>query len=61
MATEREQFCFNCGAPLGVYRHYLGDIEVCVKKECNQEARRQHQIDEEDRRMRAEEDDYQRY
>lgn len=37
MKTPKIQYCFNCGAELGVYIHYAGDIECCGKPECNRE------------------------
>lgn len=39
MAKERMQYCFNCGAELGIYRPEPGDIECCGKRECMREMR----------------------
>lgn len=39
MGKERMQFCFNCGAEIGVFRAYHGDINTCGAQECEREAR----------------------
>ena len=61
MARERIQHCFNCGADLGVYASWPGDIETCGKAECEREARYQRQAQEADVQERAAMDDYDRY
>ena len=33
------QFCFNCGAQLGVYVQQYGDNDTCGARECEREAR----------------------
>lgn len=35
--TPTMQHCFNCGAELGEYVHYHGDIECCGERECQRE------------------------
>ncbi len=37
MKTPKMQHCFNCGEELGVYVHYVHDIECCGAQECNRE------------------------
>lgn len=62
MNTERMQFCFNCGDELGVYKRYAGDEpECCGKRECMRELRDTRAAEREDRRRRAEDDDYRYY
>ena len=61
MTGERMQHCFNCGAEIGVYRSYPGDLDTCGARECEREARYQRQAESDDRYARAQEDDFQRY
>lgn len=58
---KKMQRCFNCGAELGVYEHYHGDIECCGERECQKEMRNAFAEREEAARERAQEDNYDRY
>jgi len=59
---KRMQYCFNCGAELGVYRTYSGDPpEVCGAAECQREACWSAQAERAERQWEAEQDDYSRY
>ena len=58
---EKMQHCFNCGAELGIYRHYPGDIEVCGAAECLREMRAQQRMEDEQAQDAAREDNYGRY
>jgi len=55
------QYCFNCGAPLGQYRSWPGDIECCGLPECVREERNAYREQQDEREERAREDDYNRY
>lgn len=35
MSTAKQHHCFNCGADLGVYEAYYGDLQNCGSGECN--------------------------
>ena len=59
--TIKIQYCFNCGEELGTYYSWSGDIESCGAKECEKEARYQHQCEDDDALYQAEQDDYNRY
>ena len=61
MGPAKMQHCFNCGAELGVYEKYYGDLDTCGERECEQAAREAWQGAEEDRAERAREDRYERY
>ncbi len=53
--------CFWCGEELGVYDKDPDEVPICGKRECNREARRMHQDEMEERKNRAEIDEYGRY
>jgi hypothetical protein len=55
------QHCFWCGAELGIYEHYRGDIEACSQPECQREMRAAYRAEEEERQYRAERDHFERY
>jgi hypothetical protein len=55
------QHCFNCGEFLGYWKIIPGDLEICGKSECQREARYAYFSEREERKINAEEDDYQRY
>lgn len=61
MAKERMQRCFNCGAELGVYVAYYGDLQTCGSAECGKAEREEYRARDEEARSRAERDDYDRY
>lgn len=54
--------CFNCGEPCEDAEE-IGNTTVycCGKKECNRELRNERQSVEDEKRSRAEEDNYNRY
>lgn len=54
------QYCFWCGEELGLV-DYIDPYEHCGKPECAKEARYAALADQDERRCRAEEDDYNRY
>lgn len=58
---KKQQFCFNCGEPLGVFDAYGDRYLECGAPACAKEARYQQGCDEAEVRERAEEDDYGRY
>ncbi len=55
---EAMQYCVNCGAELGRYKHYHGDMESCGEPECRQELRAQYEMREAEARERAERDGF---
>ena len=62
MSKEKMQYCFNCGESLGVYHRFHGDEpECCGKKECNKELRYILELEREELKQRAEDDDYSYY
>lgn len=61
MGLEKMQHCFNCGAELGIYRSYYGEIETCEQPECQREMRNWYADKEASAREAAEDDDYSRY
>lgn len=61
MGKQRMQHCFNCGAELGVFELYPGDVEHCGARECAKEASYQRAAEETEIRERAEADEYDRY
>jgi hypothetical protein len=60
MAT-RMQHCFNCGAQVGVFQAWPGDVIDCGKRECASEAQATCRERDEDAMERAREDDFDRY
>lgn len=58
---EKEQYCFNCGESLGIYRAYPGELQTCGKMECEREARNQERAEDEEMRERAATDHFNRY
>jgi len=61
MSKPKMQRCFNCGAELGVYENYYGDIEACGERECQRAMNDAYREREEGVREAAESDDYSRY
>jgi predicted RNA-binding Zn-ribbon protein involved in translation (DUF1610 family) len=63
MMKAKMQHCFWCGAELGVYEHHaqLDGPEACGERECQRELMAELRDQEEARRMRAEEDHFERY
>lgn len=55
---EKMQYCCNCGAELGKYRHIVGDIECCQEPRCAREMRDQYRAMVDEAQVRAEEDGY---
>jgi len=58
---KREQHCFNCGEPVGLFDVFGDRYITCGSRECEKEARYQIQSDYADARARAEDDDYGAY
>jgi hypothetical protein len=56
MGTPKMQYCFNCGAELGVYQHYHGDIEHCGARECAREAQNSYRAEREEAHERLDRD-----
>lgn len=61
MSEAKRQHCFNCGADLGVFVAYRGDILTCGSRECDRAASDQAAYEHDEARERAGADDYERY
>ena len=63
MATKkRMKYCDWCGAELGmVPAAWVNEPESCGDRECDRQVRDMINAEDEERRMRAEEDNYARY
>jgi hypothetical protein len=61
VANAKMQHCFWCGAELGVYESYPGDVEACGNAVCQREMRAEYRAMEDEKRERAAEDNYDRY
>jgi hypothetical protein len=57
----RKDYCPNCGKEIGEHTVWSDPYDTCGRAECEREARRMYDAEREERMMRAEEDDYDRY
>ena len=48
MSKPKMQHCFNCGAELGVYEAYYGDLQNCGASECTKAESETHQAEREE-------------
>lgn len=56
MAKAKMQHCFNCGAELGVYEAYYGDLQNCGASECNRAERETHEAEREEAHQRLDDE-----
>lgn len=58
---KRQCYCHNCGADLGVFDTWPGDVLDCGSPECSRETRAVYRERDDAARESAERDDYDRY
>lgn len=56
MSKAKKQFCFNCGAELGVYAAYYGDLQNCGSAECLRAERETLQAEREEAHQRLDDE-----
>ena len=61
MSKAKMQHCFNCGAELGVYVAYYGDLQTCGSVECGKAERKAYRAEDENAQYEAERDNFDRY
>lgn len=56
MSKAKMQHCFNCGAELGVYSAYYGDLQNCGASECTRAERETMQAEREEAHQRLDDE-----